>query len=66
LRIEAELEREKTKTKKMQGDLQNEQKVFREKLKKMQEDEMKSFVGELEKRLDSSRNRRMEGNFNEL
>jgi hypothetical protein len=66
LRIEAELEREKNKTKKMQGDLQNEQKVFREKVKKMQEDEMRSFVGELEKRLDSSRNRRMEGNFNEL
>lgn len=60
------MEREKNKTKKMQGDLQNEQKVFREKVKKMQEDEMRSFVGELEKRLDSSRNRRMEGNFNEL
>lgn len=35
-------------------------------MRKTQEEEIKGLVEDIEKRLESSRSRRMEGNFNEL
>ena len=64
--MQMKIEQEKTKSKKMEEQVIEEQRMSKEKLRNSQEESIRAVVSEIDKKLQTSKQRRLEGNFNEV